>query len=107
MNANTTYKKILELKAEEVNFGKFANDLRKSTESNPIRIAWTTLEGRERYYFCWWNAGAYNPSNPATITREDEDMVALQVLGLEGDWRTIRYDTVTKYRFENKLYKII
>ncbi len=29
-------------------------------------------------------------------------MVALRVIGLDGDWRTITYDTVAKYRFEGR-----
>jgi hypothetical protein len=34
-------------------------------------------------------------------------MVALRVIGLDGDWRTITYDTVDKYRFEGRTYKVV
>lgn len=107
MTSNTVYNKLVELAFEDKTFGQFARDLRKSTEDNPIRIGWTTLEGNNRYYFCFWDAAAYTPSNPATQTRSEEDMVALRVIGLDGDWRTITYDTVAKYRFEGRTYRIV
>ena len=107
MTSNIAYNKLVELAFQPANFGKFANDLRKSNENNLIRIGWTTLEGNNRYYFCYWDAAAYTPSNPATQTREAEDMVALRVIGLDGDWRTITYDTVAKYRFEGVTYRVI
>lgn len=107
MTSNTVYNKLVQLAFEEKSFGQFARDLRLSSASNPIRIGWETLEGNNRYYFCYWDAAAYTPSNPATQTREAEDMVALKVIGLDGDWRTITYDTVSKYRFEGRTYKIV
>ena len=107
MTSNIAYNKLVELAFEEVNFGKFASDLRKSSADNPIRIGWQTLEGNNSYYFCYWDAEEYNPTNPSTQTREEEDMVALRVIGLDGDWRTITYDTVAKYRFEGRTYRVI
>ena len=107
MTSNIAYKKLVELAFEEVSFGKFARDLRKSSADNPIRIGWTTLEGNNRYYFCWWDESAYDPDNAATQTREAEDMVALRVIDQSGDWRTITYDTVAKYRFEGRTYRVV
>lgn len=107
MTSNTVYNKLVQLAFEEKSFAQFQEDLFSSTKSNPIRIGWETLEGNNRYYFCYWDAAAYTPSNPATQTREAEDMVALKVIGLDGDWRTITYDTVSKYRFEGRTYKIV
>lgn len=107
MNSNSVYNKLVNLAFEEKTFGQFARDLRKSDEANPIRIGWSTLEGKNRYYYCFWDAGAYTPSNPATQTRAEEDMVALRVIGLDGDWRTITYDTISKYRFNGRTYKVI
>ena len=39
-------------------------------------------------------------------TKELEDKVNIQVIGLSGDWRTLDYSSVSKCRFNGQTFKI-
>ena len=86
-------------------FAQFQKDLFSSSENNPIRVAWETLEGNNRYYWMFWDSAAYT-GDAASQTKAQEDMVNIQVLGLSGDWRTLDYSSVSKYRFEGQTFKV-
>lgn len=106
MDSNKVYDKLMNFAMEEVSFSEFQEMLFASSESNPIRVAWETLEGNNRYYWMYWDSAAY-VGNEASQTKEEEDMVNIQVLGLVGDWRTLDYSSVKKCRFNGQTFKVI
>jgi hypothetical protein len=107
MNNNSVYNKLMNFALSEISFRTFELMLKESTPSNPIRIGWTTEEGNNRYYFCYWDSAAYvGGSAGGSATKAAEGMVNLQVMGLDGDWRTIDYNTVDKCRFNGQTFKV-
>lgn len=109
MLENIVHKKIIELAAEEISRDQFFILLKKSRESNPIRVEWFTNEGRRRYYWMWWEPGPISEARTSgrkmSNTKRREGMYNIQT-DEEGDWRTLTLDSVTKCRFENKLFYI-
>jgi hypothetical protein len=105
MDSNSVYSKLVNFAMEEKSFAQFQKDLFSSSENNPIRVAWETLEGNNRYYWMYWDSAAYT-ADAASQTKEAESMVNIQVLGLSGDWRTLDYSSVSKYRFEGQTFKV-
>jgi hypothetical protein len=53
----------------------------------------------------YWDSAAYT-GDAASRTKELEDMVNIQVIGLSGDWRTLDYSSVSKCRFNGQTFKI-
>ncbi len=106
MTENKVYDKLMNFAMQEISFGEFQQMLFASSESNPIRVAWETLEGNNRYYWMFWDSAAY-VGNEASQTKAEEDMVNIQVLGLSGDWRTLDYSSVSKCRFNGQTFKVI
>jgi hypothetical protein len=105
MYENKVYSKLVNFAMSEITFMEFQQMLFDSTEGNPIRVGWETLEGNNRYYYCYWDSSAY-VGNKASDTKAAEDMVNLQVIGLDGDWRTIDYTSVSKCRFNGQTFKV-
>jgi len=105
MYENLVHKKLINLAPQSIKFSTFQEMLYSSTPSNPIRIGWETLEGNNRYYWCFWDSAAYT-GDAASQTKELEGMINLQTIGISGDWRTIDYTTVSKCRFEGKTYSV-
>jgi len=89
-----------------IDIGQFQYMLEKSKSYNPIIIWWETLDGQRTNREMYWNSSAYNPSNKATQTREDEGLQALQSVTNDDEWRTIDYSSVWKCRFEDKTYYV-
>jgi len=107
MTENKVYDKLMNFALSTISFNTFELMLKESTQSNPIRIGWQTEEGRNRYYFCYWDSAAYVGGNAGgSATKAAEGMVNLQVMDIAGDWRTIDYNTVTKCRFNGQTFKI-
>ena len=107
MDSNKVYDKLMNFALSEISFNTFELMLKESTQSNPIRIGWQTEEGNNRYYFAYWDSAAYVGGNAGgSATKAAEGMVNLQVLDIDGDWRTIDYKTVTKCRFNGQTFKI-
>lgn len=106
MDSNKVYDKLMNFAMQEIRFDEFQQMLFASSESNPIRVAWETLEGNNRYYWMYWDSAAY-VGNEASQTKAEEDMVNIQVLGLSGDWRTLDYSSVSKCRFNGQTFKVI
>jgi hypothetical protein len=106
MTENKVYDKLINFAMQEISFGEFQQMLFASSESNPIRVAWETLEGNNRYYWMFWDSAAY-VGNEASQKKAEEDMVNIQVLGLSGDWRTLDYSSVSKCRFNGQTFKVI
>ncbi len=109
MYNNTVHNKMIQLATEDIGITEFFDLLLQSNESEPIRIKWTTEEGNERYYFCYWEPGPVATTEAglkASQTKQDRGMYNLQVVGIGGDWRTIDFNTVSACRFRGKLYRV-
>jgi len=106
MDSNKVYNKLVNFAMQEISFDEFQQMLFASTQSNPVRVAWETLEGNNRYYWMYWDSAAYT-GDAASQTKAQEDMVNIQVLGLSGDWRTLDYSSVSKVRFNGQTFKVI
>ena len=109
MYNNSVHNKIINLAAETIGITEFFDMLRDSTASNPIRIKWTTMEGNERYYSCYWQngpVGTTKAGRKASATKQANGMYNLQVIDINGKWRTIDFNTVTACRFNRKLYRV-
>lgn len=109
MYNNTVHNKMIQLATEDIGITEFYDLLLQSNSSEPIRIKWTTEEGNERYYFCYWEPGPVATTEAglkASQTKQDRGMYNLQVVGIGGDWRTIDFNTVSACRFRGKLYRV-
>lgn len=109
MYNNTVHNKMIQLATEDIGITEFFDLLLQSNASEPIRIKWTTEEGNERYYFCYWEPGPVATTEAglkASQTKQDRGMYNLQVVGIGGDWRTIDFNTVSACRFRGKLYRV-
>jgi hypothetical protein len=107
MDSNTAHKKILEF-APSVPFSQFEDVLmNQSTPSNPVKVGWVTKEGNDRYYDFYWISGPLgNGIDGGSDTKALEDMYNVPVVGLDGKWRTLDFNTIYKFRFNNKTYRI-
>ena len=109
MYNNTVHNKMIQFATEDIGFTEFYDFLLQSNSSQPIRIKWTTEEGNERYYFCYWENGPVGTTEAgakASATKQAKGMYNLQVVGINGDWRTIDFNTVSACRFRGKLYRV-
>jgi hypothetical protein len=107
MNQNNIHKKLIQFAPQEISLSKFQDLLESSSRGNKIRVEWETLEGNRDYYWMWWDSAAY-VGNEASDTKAAEGMFNIQTT-LTSDsgrkeWRTLTLQTVTKCRFEGKLY---
>ena len=107
MNQNNIHKKLIQFAPQQISLSKFQDLLESSSRNNKIRVEWETLEGNRDYYWMWWDSGAY-VGNEASETKADEGMFNIQTtLTSESgrkQWRTLSLQTVSKCRFEGKLY---
>ena len=107
MNENKVYNRLVNLAMEEISFSDFQEMLFSSSKSNPIRVAWETLEGNNDYYWMYWDKAAYVGGDAGgSDTKAEEDMVNIQCLDIDGSWRTLDYSSVTKCRYNGKTYKV-
>jgi len=111
MDSNKVYNKLLELKGTEISLSEFQNLLESSSRNNKIRVEWETLEGNTDYYWMWWDSGAYVGGEAGgSETKMEEGMFNIKTtLTSEtgrAQWRTLSLQTISKARFEKKLYYI-
>jgi hypothetical protein len=111
MYHNSVYKKVIQFAPQQINLRQFQELLESSTRSNKIRVEWETLEGNRDYYWMWWEDGPLATTEQGeemSRTKLSEGMFNIQTtLTSESgrrEWRTLTLQTVTKCRFENKLY---
>jgi hypothetical protein len=112
MTSNSVFKKIQNFVSEEIEFSEFERILKRETdENNLIKVGWITETGKRRYYDMYWVRGPLSaprtPARKASNTKRRMDMYNIQVVGQDGDWRTIDFNTVYKVRWNNKTYKVI
>jgi hypothetical protein len=111
MDSNKVYNKLLELKGTEISLSEFQDLLESSSRNNKIRVEWETLEGNTDYYYMWWEPGPIGDGiEGGSDTKAAEGMFNVQTtLTSEkgrAQWRTLSLQTVSKARFEKKLYYI-
>jgi hypothetical protein len=104
----TILDKINKFASKLISLSEFQDLLESSSRGNPIRVAWETKDGTQDYYWMWWENGPLGttPSGEKmSNTKSDEGMYNIQTFE-KGKWRTLDLQTVSKCRFENKLYII-
>ena len=108
MTSNSVSNKLVQFISEEISFSEFEDILKnQSSRSNPVRVGWITETGRRRYYDMFWVNGPIGDGIAGgTDTKAAMDMFNIQVVGIDGDWRTVDFNTVYKVRFDNKTYKV-
>ena len=108
MNSNSVHSKLQQFISAEISFSEFEDILKnQATASNPVRVGWITETGRKRYYDMYWIDGPIGDGIAGgTDTKALENMYNIPVIGLRGTWRTLSYDTVYKFRFNNKTYRV-
>ena len=102
MYYNTVHNKLVKFAPQSISLSEFQDLLEESTKSNPIRVEWETLEGNRDYYWMWWDEGAY-VGDDASETKEAEGMFNIQTYE-KGSWRTLTLQTVSKCRYNGKVY---
>jgi hypothetical protein len=107
MNSNIAHRKLVEL-APIVSFSEFERILKEeATPSNPVKVGWITNEGKNRYYNFYWIDGPIGDGIAGgSDTKALEDMYNVPVIGLNGSWRTLDFNTVYKFRFNNKTFRV-
>jgi hypothetical protein len=111
MNQNNIHKKLIQFAPQEISLSKFQTLLESSSRNNKIRVEWETLEGNTDYYWMWWEDGPLATTEQGeemSRTKLSEGMFNIQTT-LTSDsgkkqWRTLTLQTVSKCRFEGKLY---
>lgn len=108
MTSNSVSKKLVEFISQEISFAEFEDILlNQATASNPARVGWITETGRKRYYDMYWIDGPIgNGIEGGSDTKAEVDMYNVPVVGLDGDWRTLDFNTVYKVRFNNRTFKV-
>jgi len=108
MTSNSVNKKLQHFISQEISFSEFEDILINQTSaSNPARVGWITETGKRRYYEMYWDSAAYVGGDAGgSDAKAAMDMYNIQVIGLDGDWRTVDFNTVYKVRFNNKTYKV-
>lgn len=108
MTSNSVSKKLVEFISQTISFSEFEDILlNQATESNPARVGWITETGRKRYYDMYWDSAAYVGGDAGgSDTKAEMDMYNIQVKGVDGDWRTLDFNTVYKVRFNKRTYKV-
>ena len=104
MTSNSVSRKLVEFISQEISFSEFEYRLKNETSiDNPARVGWITETGKRRYYDMYWVDGPIgNGIAGGSDTKAEMDMYNIQVVGLDGDWRTLDFNTVYKVRFDNK-----
>ena len=105
MTSNSVHNRLLNFAMEEITFARFQKILFASSKEEPVRVAWETNEGNNRYYWMYWDRAEYT-ADAASKTKSAEGMVNIQCLGDIDDWRTLDYTSVSKVHYNGKTYKV-
>ena len=107
MTSNSVHKKLVNFISETISFSDFEQMLYNSSPRWPVRVGWITETGKKRYYDMYWIDGPIGDGIAGgSDTKAAMDMYNVPVVGLDGDWRTLDFNTVYKVRFNNKTYKV-
>jgi len=107
MNHNLVHKNILKFAINEVSLNQFELWLGETSSNEPMYIWWKTNEGNNRRYSMFWDSSAYVGGNAGgSDTKAAEGMWNLQGDYPGGDWRTLDTNTVTRFSWKGKAYRI-
>lgn len=107
MNSNTAHNKLLKFAPIAVSLSEFKRMLEEeATPSNPITVWWNKLNGTTKHDMYWIEGPLGNGIEGGTNTKRREGMVNIPVVNTDGVWRTLTWDGITKFRFNNKTYTI-
>jgi hypothetical protein len=107
MTSNSVHKKLVNFISETISFSEFEQMLYNSSPRWPVRVGWITETGRKRYYDMYWIDGPIGDGIAGgSDTKAAMDMYNIRVIGLEGKWRTIDFNTVYKVNYRGKAYKV-
>lgn len=108
MNASIAYNKLLQFAPKVVSQQEFETILKEeATPSNPVKVWWKKEDGSITSHQMYWIDGPIGDGIAGgTDTKELEDMYNVPVVDADGSWRTLTMDTIEKFRFNNKTYKI-
>lgn len=108
MNSNTAHNKILKFAPIQVSMSEFRRMLKEdATPSNPINVSWRKEDGSITRHDMYWIEGPLgNGIEGGTNTKRREGMVNIPVVNTDGVWRTLTWDGITRFRFNNKTYTI-
>jgi hypothetical protein len=108
MNSNLVNSKLVQFISKEMSFSDFEDILKnQATKANPVRVGWITELGKKRYYDMYWIDGPIGDGIAGgSDTKAAMDMYNIPVVGLDGDWRTLDFNTVYKVRWNNQTYKV-
>ena len=107
MYANLVHKKLQQFAIEEISLNEFEIMLGMTSDTEPMYIWWTTNEGNKRRYSMYWDSAAYvGGSAGGSDTKAAEGMYNLQGDYPGGDWRTLDTNTVTRFSWRGKSYRI-
>ena len=107
MTSNSVHKKLVNFISETISFSEFEQMLYNSSPRWPVRVGWITETGKKRYYDMYWIDGPIGDGIAGgSDTKAAMDMYNIRVIGLEGKWRTIDFNTVYKINYRGKAYKV-
>lgn len=106
MNSISVHKKIEKFASQPVSMTKFKNMLKKTSEDNPMFIKWRTAEipTHATAHTVYW--GQFYSNSDQSVTKEEEGMVNLVAPDTSEGWRTLTYDNISSFVFENQRYVI-
>lgn len=106
MEANKVHKKIEKFASKPVSFSKFMEMLQNTDRNNPMFIHWRTAISpthRASYTLYW---GPYYSNSDQSVTKEEEGMVNLVAPDTKEGWRTLTYDNISSFVYQNQRYVI-
>ena len=108
MNSNTAHNKLLKFAPIQVSMSEFRRMLKEdASPSNPINVSWIKENGSITRHDMYWIEGPLgNGIEGGTNTKRREGMVNIPVVNTDGVWRTLTWDGITRFRFNNKTYTI-
>jgi hypothetical protein len=106
MNSNSVYKNIQRFASQPVSMSKFMDMLKSTSANNPMFIKWRTSEipTHATSHLMYW--GKYYSNSDQSVTKDEEGMVNLVAPDTSEGWRTLTYDNISSFVFENKRYVI-
>ena len=98
--------KINKFASIPVSFEKFMEMLQSTSRNNPMYITWQTTNApshRVTYAMAW---GKSFSNSEQSQTKENEGMVNLEAPDTSEGWRTLTYDGIYSFTFDNQRYII-
>jgi hypothetical protein len=102
MTANKVHNRLIRL-SQPGTYELFLGHLFRSTSDMPIRIRFIKDNGKQRYYKAFWDTSEY-VGNQASQTKQMNGQYNLQVLELDGDWRTFNFTEILGWKWMGTFY---